>query len=119
MRSGGTLYASGATSLVLNTGQRQPDFMLGDVLGVSLAQADWRDREHYLSPTDAGRADFPGWDAKYPAFVRGPMMDVRALPGATALATRTLPWPAPDARSFSSIHSNQPWQATEDRKSVV
>jgi hypothetical protein len=118
VRSGGTLYASGATSLVLNTGQRQPDFMLGDVLGVSLAQADWRDREHYLSPTDAGRADFPGWDAKYPAFVRGPMMDVRALPGATALATRTLPWPAPDARSFSSIHSNPPWQATDHAEVV-
>jgi hypothetical protein len=118
VQSGGTLYASGATSLVRNTGQRQPDLMLGDVLGVSLEKADWSDREHYVSPTGAGRPDFPGWDAKYPAFVRGPMMDVRALPGATVLATRTLPWAAPDARSFSSIHSNPPWQATEQPEVV-
>jgi hypothetical protein len=118
VHAGGTLYASGATSLVKNSGQRQPDFMLADVFGVSLAKADWTDREHYVSPTEAGRPDFPGWDTKYPAFVRGPTMDVRAHAGATVLATRTLPWPAPDARSFSSIHSNPPWQAT-DQPEVV
>ncbi len=118
VQAGGTLYASGATSLVKNNGERQPDFLLGDVLGVSLVNADWADREHYVSPTDAGRSDFPGWDTKYPAFVRGPMMDVRAQPDATVLATRTLPWPAPDARSFASIHSNPPWQAT-DQPEVV
>jgi hypothetical protein len=78
VNAGGTLYASGGTSLVKNTGQRQPDFMLGDVLGVSLVKADWIDREHYVAPADAGRTEFPGWDTKYPAFVRGPTMDVRA-----------------------------------------
>ncbi len=40
-------------------------------------------------------------------------MEVRAHAGETVLATRTLPWPTPDARSFSSIHSNPPWQATD------
>jgi len=118
VQAGGTLYASGATSLVLNTGQRQPDFMLSEVFGVSLVKANWTDREHYVSPTEAGRAEFPGWDAKYPAFVRGPTMEVRAHAGSTVLATRTLPWPAPDARSFSSIHSNPPWQVT-DQPEVV
>ncbi len=118
VQAGGTLYASGATSLVLNTGQRQPDFMLSEVFGVSLVKANWTDREHYVSPTEAGRAEFPGWDAKYPAFVRGPTMDVRAHAGSTLLATRTLPWPAPDARSFSSIHSNPSWQVT-DQPEVV
>lgn len=118
VQAGGALYASGATSLVKNTGQHQPDFMLADVFGVSLTRADWTDREHYVSPTDAGRADFPGWDTRYPAFVRGPTMDVRAQAGSTVLATRTLPWPAPDARSFASIHSNPPWQATEQPEVV-
>ncbi len=118
VQAGGTLCASGATSLVLNTGQHQPDFMLSEVFGASLVKANWTDREHYLSPTDAGRADFPGWDARYPAFVRGPAMDVRAHAGSTVLATRTLPWLAPDARSFSSIHSNPPWQVT-DQPEVV
>ncbi|MBK9138494.1 MAG: beta-galactosidase [Verrucomicrobia bacterium] len=118
VRSGGTLYASGTTSLIQNTGRLQPDFMLGDVFGVSLVKADWGDRDHYVAPTDAGQADFADWDQKYPAYVRGPMMDARARPGATVLATRTLPWPAPDARSFSSIHSNPPWIAT-DQPEVV
>lgn len=112
VEAGGTLYASGATSLVTDTGRRQRDLLLGDVLGVSLTAVDWSDREHYLAPTPDGRGDFAGWDMKYPAFVRGPTMDVQARPGATVLATRTLPWPAPDGRSFSSIHSNPPWQAT-------
>lgn len=119
VRDGGTLFASGATSLVLNTGQRQPDFMLSDVLGVSLVKADWTDREHYVAPTDAGSTDFAGWDSKYPAFVRGPTIDVRALPGATVLATRTLPWPAPDPRAFSSIHSNPPWVASDQPEVVL
>ncbi len=118
VHAGGTLYASGATSLVKNTGQRQPDFMLSDVLGVSLVKADWTDREHYVSATEAGRPDFPGLDAKYPAFIRGPTMDVCPVNGATVLATRTLPWPASDVRSFSSIHSNPPWQST-DQPEVV
>ena len=107
-----TVRMKGGQPLVTDNGQRQPDFLLGDVLGVSLENADWTDREHYLAPTEVGRPDFPGWEVKYPAFVRGPTMDVRSRPGAMVLATRTLPWSAPDPRGFSSIHSNPPWQAT-------
>lgn len=117
--AGGTLYASGATSLVNKNGERQPDFMLADLFGVSLLKADWVDREHYVAPTPKGRDFFPGWDTNYPAYVRGPTMDVSAHNGATVLATRTLPWPAADARGFSSIHSNPPWVATEQPEVVV
>jgi len=119
VRGGGTLYASGATSLVRKDGQRQTDFMLADVLGVSLVKADWSDRAHYLAPASAGPDLFPGWDAKYPAFVPGLAMDVLASKEATVLATRTLPWPAPDPRAFSSIHSNPPWVATEQPEVVL
>ena len=118
VRAGGTLYASGATSLIKKNGQRQPDFMLAGFFGVSIVKADWVDREHYVAPTPKGRDSFPGWDTKYPAYVRGPTMDVSAHDGATVLATRTLPWPAADARSFSSIHSNPPWVVT-DQPEVV
>jgi len=113
VRRGGAVYVSGATSLVRATGHRQPDLMLAEVLGVSLRKADWSDRDHYISPCEAGREDFPEWDERYPAFIRGPAMEVEARAEATVLATRTLPWPAPDSRSFSSIHSNPPWTATE------
>jgi hypothetical protein len=119
VRAGGTLYASGASSLVQTNGQRQSDFMLADLLGVSLVTADWTDREHYVAPTAVGQDCFPGWDTKYPAFVRGATMDVRALPNSSVLATRTLPWPAPDRRSFSSIHSNPPWLSTGQPEVVM
>lgn len=119
VQAGGTLYASGASSLVRTNGQRQDDFMLADLLGVSLVRADWTEREHYLAPTVLGQDSFPGWDTKYPAYVRGSTMDVRAHAEATVLATRTLPWPAPDARGFSSIHSNPPWNATEQPEVVL
>ena len=45
-------------------------------------------------------------------------MQVKAHAGAKVLATTTLPWPAPDASKFSSIHSNPPWQPT-DRPEIV
>jgi len=118
VRTGGALYASGATSLVRKNGQRQNDFMLADLFGVSLDKADWSDREHYVAPAAAGRDLFPGWDAKYPAYVRGPTMDVRVHNPATVLATRTLPWPTTSERRFSSIHSNPPW-VTTDHPEVV
>jgi len=43
VRQGGALYASGGTSLVTTSGQRQTDFQLADVFGVSLVKADWSD----------------------------------------------------------------------------
>jgi len=113
VNQGGTLYASGATSLVTTEGHRREDFVLADVFGASLIEANWSDYDHYVAPTNAGRDDLADWSVIYPAFVRGPGMTVRAHAGATVLATTTLPWPAPDRRGFSSIHSNPPWQATE------
>jgi hypothetical protein len=113
VRGGGTLYASAGSSLVNTQGQRQPDFQLADVFGVSLEQVAWRDFDHYLAPTAAGQDLFAGWDTRYPAFIPGVGLQVRLRPGATALATRSRPWPAPDARAFASIHSNPPWQTTD------
>jgi hypothetical protein len=119
VRSGGALYASGGTSLVNQRGQLQQDFLLADVLGVSIAKPDWSEREHYIAPTAAGREQFPGWDAKYPAYVRGLGMEVRARHGATVLATTTMPRSLSDPRAFSSIHSNPPWTATEQPEVVL
>ncbi|MBI3849201.1 MAG: beta-galactosidase [Verrucomicrobia bacterium] len=118
VRGGGTLYASGGTSLVNKRGQLQKDFMLADVLGVSLVKADWQDREHYIAPAVAGQKLFGDWSAKYPPFVKGYGMEVKTHPTAQVLATTTLPWPASDPTKFSSIHSNPPWEAT-DRPEVV
>ena len=119
VRAGGMLYASGGTPLVNQLGQLQADFLLADVFGVSIAKPDWSDREHYIAPTAAGREEFSGWDAKYPAYVRGPGMEVRVRSDATVLATTTLPRPASDPREFSSIHSNPPWTPTEQPEVIL
>jgi len=119
VQQGGTLYASGATSLVNKRGQRQADFMLADAFGTSIVKADWSSKEHYLAPTEAGQALFSDWNTKYPAYIKGPGMIVRAHKTATVLATTTLPWRAPDGRAFSSIHSNPPWQATDQPEVVL
>lgn len=117
VKRGGTLLASGGSSLVNKQGQLQPDFMLSDVFGASIVKADWHDREHYIAPTADGAKFFGSFSAKYPPFVTGLGMEVRARDGATVLATTTLPWPAPPSQ-FASIHSNPPWQST-DRPEIV
>ena len=117
--SGGALYARGGTSLVNQRGQLQPDFLLADVFGVSIAKPDGIEREHYIAPTSTDRGRFPGWDAKYPAYIRGPGMEVCARSGTTALATTTMPWPPSAPREFSSIHRNPPWTPTEQPEVVL
>ena len=119
VRAGGALYASAGSSLVNTRGQKQADFMLADALGVSLETASWADFDHYLAPTPAGLDLFPGWDTQYPAFIPGPGFGVRPRPGASPLALRTLPWPAPERRAFSSIHSNPPWVSTQQAEVVL
>lgn len=118
VRRGGKLYASGGSSLVTPRGQLLKDFLLADVLGVSLVRADWTGRERYVAPTAAGAPLFDEFSAEYPAFVTGYGIDVRARPGAEVLATTTLPWPAPKPTQFASIHSNPPWLPS-DRPELV
>ncbi len=113
VKRGGVLYASGGTSLVDKSGRMHDDFMLADVFGVSLEQADWQGRKHYLAPTSAGQKFFRDYDAKYPVFTTGYGMQVKATPNATVLATTTLPWQAPEPSQFASIHSDPPWVATD------
>lgn len=119
VRDGGTLLASGSTSLVNKQGKLQDDFMLADLFGASLVKADWQGREHYIAPTADGAALFANFSAKYPPFVTTSGIEVRPHEGATVLATTTLPWPAPDGSQFASIHSNPPWQATDKPEIVL
>lgn len=119
VKAGGTLYASGPTSLVDSTGRLHDDFQLADVFGASLAgKPDWSGRPHYVAPTADGSVLFPDFSAAYPAFTREPGLRVKARSGARVLATTTLPWPAPSPDRFASIHSDPPWKPT-DQPEVV
>ncbi len=113
VRDGGKLIATGGSSLVNKSGQQQKDFMLTDVFGVSIVEADWSNRNHYLAPTDAGQDIFPEFNAKYPAMSGGQGFQVKAHEGTEVLAKTTLPWPRTDGSRFSSIHSDPPWTATD------
>jgi hypothetical protein len=113
VRQGGSLYASGCTSLVNKKGERQEDFLLADLFGVSLLEPVWEEKEHYLCPTEAGADFLSEWSEKYPAYVRGDWMKTRPHEGASVLATTTLPWTSSDAEKFASIHSSPPWEKTE------
>lgn len=119
VRGGGKLLATGGTSLVDKQGRRHSDFMLGDVFGVSLVEADWSDRKHYIAPTADGQALFPEFDAKHPAFCTGYGFKVRPTPGVQVFAATTEIWPGTTADRFSSFHSDPPWKPTDNPEIVL
>jgi hypothetical protein len=116
VNAGGTLYASGATSLVKNTGQRQPDFMLGDVLGVSLVKADWTDREHYIAPTDAGRRSSPAGIQSIRRLCAAPRWTCGHCPARPFSPLALFPGPLPTrAVSPASTATRLGWRPTRRR----
>jgi hypothetical protein len=119
VQDGGSLLATGWSSLVDTRGRLRKDFALGDVLGVTLERPSWSAWPHYIAPTSA--ADFGDFSATYPAFARttGQGIAIRSGSSAEVLATTTLVWPAPDDSRFSSIHSNPPWQPTSHPEVVL
>lgn len=119
VEAGGSLYASGGVGLFDPAGGLRDNFPLADVLGVTLdGKPGWNGRPHYIAPTPTGAGFFPEHNAEYPAFSTGFGLKVKARDGAEVLATRTLPWPAPDGSRFASIHSDPPWVATEEPELV-
>lgn len=118
VRGGGKLLATGGTSLVDKEGNKQDDFMLADVFGVSVKKADWSPRNHYLAPTETGQRFFPEFDPEYPAFCDGYGFTVAPNDEVEVLATTTLPWSHADASQFSSIHSDPPWERTDNPEIV-
>ncbi len=113
VQAGGGLIATGGTSIVDKLGRKHSDFMLADVFGVSLVEANWSNRNHYIAPTSDGQDLFPEFDTRAPVYSQGFGIRVNAAPNTTVLATTTLPWPSPDPTKFSSVYSDPPWMATD------
>lgn len=119
VRGGGKLYASRWTSLVTSDGERQPDFMLADVLGVSW-QGETEEGFTYMAPVPGHEGLFEGYDALHPPGLTMPQMLLRAHEGATVLSTLTLPYTNPaDPERFASIHNNPPGRATQSPSLVL
>lgn len=70
----------------------------------------------YMSPTEAGSEILKGFNALAPLTI--PMSQVMAEvtddEGMTVLATRTVPYTAPDTTDFAAIHSNPPGIYTKE-----
>lgn len=101
VKNGGTLIATGTTSLYGPDGTSTGDFGLADVFGVSHAGGKAK-RFHYLSFTDRH------WLVSSHAGAPLVMAD-----GAQVLARIVEPVFDPDAEQYASIHSNPPGVATE------
>jgi hypothetical protein len=101
--NGGSLYASGHTSLEL----------LSDVFGVKDTK-DYFDFGIYISPNNNGEFLMPGIEKDYPLIVSDGVAKVQAFSREEVMATVTLPFTNPkDKSKFASIHSNPPGIATE------
>lgn len=101
VRQGGTLVATGMTSLYQPDGTTTGDFGLADVFGVSVAGGKAK-RFHYLSFLDRR------WLVS--SHATAPL--VKAT-GATMLARILEPTFDPDAEQYASIHSNPPGVETD------
>jgi hypothetical protein len=109
---GGCLYVSRSTSLLTTDGVRQADFMLADVLGVSLV-GQTQEEVTYLSPAAGSDALFAPSTACHPLTLMGSQMTVKAAQSARVLATVTVPYTDPkDPTRFASAISNPPGTAT-------
>lgn len=108
--AGGTLYASGSSSLDRRPGYERR-FLLEDVLGVKYKGVVGSRKITYITPRDAAlsKVIWPQDHASFP----GTMTQVGALPGSEVLATVTTAFVDPEVgraigSHFAAIHSNPP-----------
>jgi len=113
VEAGGALYASKYTSLITQEGNRQRDFLLGDLFGVSYV-GETRGGFTYVAPLANTQHLFPGYSERYPLGLNSSQLIVEARPGTQVLGRIVLPYTDPaDTSHFASIHSNPPGIATD------
>lgn len=123
VRGGGRVYASRYTSLVETRGVRHDDFMLGDVLGVTLAGEEVG-RVAYATPATRRMRELTDPQRELSAdlgtgSLAGGLLRLRLTGDGTAesLATLSLPYGHPhlgdvNDRNWASIHCSPPWTDT-------
>jgi len=116
---GGSIYASGAASLLTKDGIKQDNFLLSDLFGVSYS-GETKENLTYVTPKDDFKDVFAGYSPRYPLTLLDTQLKVRKIKeNATVLATITLPYTDPkDISRFVSANSNPPGIST-DLPSIV
>lgn len=102
VQNGGCLYASKFTSMLSADGQKQDNFLLSDVLGVSFA-GETSQNVTYVEPRDAYKEHFLPFKAGYPATLKDSQALVRLNAGAEVLATVTLPYCSSEGRRGTAL----------------
>lgn len=114
VEDGGSLYVSKKTSLVDADGNRQADFQLADVFGVSY-QKEVPECISYLTPVGNGKPFFADFSEDYPYTIYDNSLLVEAREGAEVLGLFTPSLTDPkEAKRYASIVSDPPAPATDD-----
>lgn len=105
LERGGNLYISGPVE----------NDRLAGLIGIEVTGRT-RHGFTYMSPTEAGKDIFKGFDTLTPLTVPMAQMEARITDGSgmTVLAARTLPYTLTDTDEFAAIHSNPPGIYTQE-----
>jgi len=112
VRRGGSLIATKDTGLLRSDGTRAGNFLLSEVLGVSL-MGPTEECLTYAAPTPAGQALFEPFRADKPVSLWDCMNRVRPDRQGDILATITLPYTNPKGLPFASLLNDPPGRPTE------
>lgn len=119
VESGGSIYASGTTSLLAKDGIKQDNFLLYDLFGVQYS-GETKENLTYVAPKEDFKDVFGRYSFQYPLTIFYPQLKVKKIrEDAKILATVTLPYTDPkDISHFASANSNPPGIST-DLPSIV
>jgi hypothetical protein len=114
VQEGGSLLATGRTSLWNDKGDALPDFALADVLGVHLVGPATDEDITYMSPTAVGLPFLPDNDGIYPMQVGSPQLPLAVDKDCEIVALTVLPYSSSkEADRFGSCISNPPGIRTD------
>lgn len=118
VRNGGSILATGKTSLISADGRRQPTFLLADLFGCDYV-GETREVVTYCAPSGVRDELFPGFLPTYPVTLYDTQLKVRTRKGAEVIATLSLPYTDPTESRYSSILTDPPAAPTESPSILI
>jgi hypothetical protein len=102
VKEGGSIYASGNTSMLSEEGIWQKDFQLADLFGVSYL-GETQEKTTYLSPQPGYEGIFAIYNQKYPVTLYDSQLIVKARPDTEVISTIILPFEEPSDEQWVSL----------------
>ncbi len=109
VKKGGNLYASGMTSLYNKHREKQPDFQLADIFGVSFSGKSTDENITYISPAGHLESFWGSCTKEYPLMLNGKQVIVSKRDDSQVLGSITLPYgDSMELNRFGTANSNPP-----------